>query len=82
MAIENMQGKVSMTGMVNSKPPKIEIQSPVLIPSSVSQFLRSACLLKVALPLEELKSFNQRTQQMTPVESSIPKKCFSSFFMW
>jgi hypothetical protein len=24
MAIENMQGKVSMTGMVNSKPPKIE----------------------------------------------------------
>jgi len=24
MAIENMQGKVSMTGMINSKPPKIE----------------------------------------------------------
>ena len=24
MAIENMQGKVSMTGMVNSKPPKID----------------------------------------------------------
>ena len=39
MAIENMQGKVSMTGMVNSKPPKIEApdMSNIKMPTAPKQ---------------------------------------------
>ena len=39
MAIENMQGKVSMTGMVNSKPPKIEApdMSNIKMPTAPTQ---------------------------------------------
>jgi hypothetical protein len=39
MAIENMQGKVSMTGMVNSKPPKIEApdMSKIKMPTAPKQ---------------------------------------------
>ena len=39
MAIENMKGKVSMTGMVNSKPPKIEAtdMSKIKMPTAPKQ---------------------------------------------
>ena len=39
MAIENMQGEVSMTGMVNSKPPKIEApdMSKIKMPTAPKQ---------------------------------------------
>ena len=63
MAIENMQGKVSMTGMVNSKPPKIEApdMSKIKMPTNK----------KVSTPKEVVQ---KSAPQNTPREEGLLQK--------
>ena len=63
MAIENMQGKVSMTGMVNSKPPKIEVpdMSKIKMPTNK----------KVSTPKEVVQ---KSAPQNTPREEGLLQK--------
>ena len=63
MAIENMQGKVSMTGMVNSKPAKIEVpdMSKIKMPTNK----------KVSTPKEVVQ---KSAPQNTPREEGLLQK--------
>ena len=58
MAIENMQGKVSMTGMVNSKPPKIEAPD----------------MSKIKMPIAPKQVAQKPAPQNTPKEEGLLQK--------
>ena len=69
MAIENMQGKVSMTGMVNSKPPKIEApdMSNIKMPTAPKQVAQKPAPQNT--PREE--GLLQRVQNLTNEDKNL-----------
>ena len=74
MAIENMQGKVSMTGMVNSKPPKIEVpdMSKIKMPTNKKVSTPKEVVQKPApqnTPREE--GLLQRVQNLTNEDKNL-----------
>ena len=69
MAIENMQGKVSMTGMVNSKPPKIEApdMSKIKMPIAPKQVAKKPALQNT--PREE--GLLQKVENLTNEDKAV-----------
>ena len=73
MAIEDMQGKVSMTGMVNSKPPKIEApdMSKIKMPTAPKQVAQKPAPQEAPKQESLLKKVQNLTNEDKAVLSTV-----------